>query len=54
VRRQHRRKVVDISSDLERAGGTDPVESVDIVDLQRALRDLKAEELSLLALETDR
>lgn len=50
LRRQRRRTVVDISPDLERAGGTDPVDSVDIVDLQRALRGLKAEERSLLAL----
>ena len=50
LRRQRRRRVVDISGDLEARGGIDPIDSVDFVDLQKALRALKADELSLLAL----
>lgn len=50
MRRRRRERIVDISDDIGRAGGRDPVESLEVVDLQRALRGLKAEERSLLAL----
>jgi RNA polymerase sigma-70 factor (ECF subfamily) len=50
VRRRRRERVVDISEDIARADGGVPDESVDIVDLDRALRGLKAEERSLLAM----
>jgi len=50
MRRRRRERVVDISDDVGRTAGGDPVESVDVVDLQRALRGLKAEDLSLLAM----
>ena len=50
VRRRRRVTVVDISEDLDRPGGTDPIETVELVDLRRALRGLKVEERSLLAM----
>jgi RNA polymerase sigma-70 factor (ECF subfamily) len=50
VRRRLRERVVDISEDVARADGGDPVEFVDVVDLDRVLRGLKAEERSLLAM----
>jgi RNA polymerase sigma-70 factor, ECF subfamily len=50
IRRQRRSKVVDISADIDRPGGRDPEESVDLVDLRRSLRGLTAEERSLLAM----
>jgi RNA polymerase sigma-70 factor (ECF subfamily) len=50
IRRQRRVKVVDISEDIDRPGGREPEESVDLVDLRRSLRGLTAEERSLLAM----
>ena len=50
VRRRRRVTVVDISEDIDRPGGLDPVETVDLVDLRRSLRGLKVEERSLLAM----
>jgi RNA polymerase sigma-70 factor, ECF subfamily len=50
VRRRLRAPIVDVSSDLAHEGIRDPAEVVDVVDLQRALRDLKAEDRSLLAM----
>lgn len=50
IRRRRREKVVDISDAIAPAAGGDPLESLEVVDLQRALRRLKAEERSLLAM----
>ena len=50
VRRRRRVTVVDISEGIYRPGGVDPVETVDVVDLRRALRGLKVEDRSLLAM----
>jgi len=50
TRRQRRRPVTDISGDLDVAGGTDPGESLDLLDLRRALLELKTEDRLLLAL----
>jgi RNA polymerase sigma-70 factor (ECF subfamily) len=49
VRRRRRESVVDISEDLAPAGG-DPIESLTVVDLRLALRSLRPEERSLLAM----
>lgn len=48
-RRRRRRSIVDISDDIALAGG-DPGDSLEIVDLQRALRGLRPDERSLLAM----
>jgi len=50
VRRQRRSVVVDISTVAEQPGATDPAESIVVVDLTRALRGLKPDDRSLLAL----
>jgi RNA polymerase sigma factor (sigma-70 family) len=50
MRRRRRERVVDISDDVARAEGGRLDESADVVDLDRALRSLKAEERSLLAM----
>jgi RNA polymerase sigma-70 factor (ECF subfamily) len=50
LRRHSRDRVVAISDDLEPAGGPDPIEYLELVDLRRALRGLKAEERALLAM----
>jgi len=50
LRRQRRATIVDVSSEIARGGGRDPVEAVDIVDLQRALCGLRADDRSLLAM----
>jgi RNA polymerase sigma-70 factor (ECF subfamily) len=49
TRRQRRRPVTDISVELD-AGGADPAESLDVMDLRRALMGLTAEDRTLLAL----
>ena len=49
IRRRRRQPVIDISDDLARIGG-DPVESLEVVYLRRALRGLNPEERSLLAM----
>ena len=49
-RRDRSRPVVDISFALETAGSGDPGESADVVDLERALRNLDADDRQLLAL----
>ena len=49
VRRQHRRTVVEISAGVAERSG-DPGDGIDLLDLGRALRGLKPEERSLLAL----
>jgi RNA polymerase sigma-70 factor (ECF subfamily) len=51
VRRRRRDRVVDISEALAHADDQgDPIDSLDVVDLERALRGLKAEDRSLLAM----
>ena len=50
MRRRRRERVVDISDDIARAEGDQLDASADVVDLGRALRGLKPEERSLLAL----
>ena len=50
VRRRRRVTIVDLSDDVARADGADADESLDLVDLQRVLRGLKAEERGLLAM----
>lgn len=50
MRRRRRERVVDITEELSSAEVGDPVESLDVVDLQRALRSLRPDERSLLAL----
>lgn len=50
VRRRLRAPVVDVSPELTHEAARDPAESVDVVDLQRALRRLKADDRSLLAM----
>ncbi len=49
VRRRRRDRVVDISDDIE-GPGSDPVETVALVDLRHVLRGLKVEDRSLLAM----
>lgn len=50
VRRRLRAPIVDVSPELTHEAVRDPAEVVDVVDLQRALRGLKAEDRSLLAM----
>jgi RNA polymerase sigma factor (sigma-70 family) len=50
VRRRRRERVVDISDDVARAEGLDMDGTVDVVDLDRVLRGLTADERSLLAM----
>ena len=49
VRRQHRRTIVEISAGVDDRSG-DPGDGIGLLDLGRALRGLKPEERSLLAL----
>ncbi len=48
--RGRRRRVVDISEAVARAEGLDPIESLEVIDLQAALRRLRADERRLLAM----
>jgi RNA polymerase sigma-70 factor, ECF subfamily len=50
VRRRRRAPVVDVSSELTHRDESDPAESLTLVDLQRVLRGLSAEDRSLLAM----
>jgi RNA polymerase sigma-70 factor (ECF subfamily) len=50
VRRRRRERVMDISDEIDPSGGTDPGESLEIVDLERALLALKPEDRVLLAM----
>lgn len=50
LRRQRTRVVVDLSPDLDPSAGGDPADAVGVVDLDRALRRLKPDERTLLAL----
>jgi RNA polymerase sigma-70 factor (ECF subfamily) len=49
-RRQRRTTVVDISGEVARVEGDDPIESLELVDLQLAMRGLRPDERSLLAM----
>ena len=50
LRRQHRRRVVEIASVVESDGGGDPSDRISTVDLARVLRSLDPHERTLLAL----
>ena len=50
IRRRRRAVVVDLSSVVDQQGGDDPADGIGVVDLARALRGLKPEDRSLLAL----
>ncbi len=50
IRRRRRAMIVDLSDETAGVGGRDPVETVDIVDLQRVLRGLRPEDRTLLAM----
>jgi RNA polymerase sigma-70 factor (ECF subfamily) len=50
VRRRRRAPIVDISEDIMRAGANDLDETLDVVDLGRALRGLRPDDRTLLAL----
>jgi RNA polymerase sigma-70 factor (ECF subfamily) len=50
VRRRRTIHVVDVSEAFEVVGGDDPASTIGLVDLQRALRGISAEDRSLLAL----
>ena len=50
LQRGRRRPVVDLSASLDRHADGDPADVIGLVDLERALRRLKPEERSLIAL----
>jgi RNA polymerase sigma factor (sigma-70 family) len=50
IRRHRRMTVVDISEAIDRTGAGDPIESLAVVDLELALRGLKPEDRTLLAM----
>lgn len=50
VRRRRTIRVVDVSEAFEAVGGADPADAIGVVDLQRALRGLSADDRALLAL----
>ena len=50
VRQQRRRTVVEVSAAPDEGAGRDPADFIGVVDLGRALRKLKPDERSLLAL----
>ena len=50
LRRGRRRPIVDLSASLDRRGNGDPADTIGLVDLERALRRLKPDERSLIAL----
>ena len=50
LRRQRRRPVVDISDALDHGAGGDPADTIDLVDLQRALSRVSPDDRRLLAL----
>ena len=50
VRRRRTIRVVDVSEAFGVVGGDDPASTIGLVDLQRALRGISAEDRSLLAL----
>ena len=50
VRRTRRATVVDLSAASELRGGDDPADFIRVIDLERALRDIKADDRALIAL----
>ncbi len=50
LRRGRRRPVIDLSGSFDRRGEGDPADAIGLVDLERALRRLKPDERSLIAL----
>jgi RNA polymerase sigma-70 factor, ECF subfamily len=50
IRRQQRHRVVDLSDAMDHNVGGDPADTIDLVDLRRALAHLTPEDRSLLAL----
>ncbi len=50
IRRQRRRPVIDISETVQVDAGGDPADTIGLVDLQRALAQLKPDDRRLLAL----
>jgi len=50
VRRARRQPVVDLSAARDRPAGGDPADTIDLVDLERALRRLGPDDRSLIAL----
>ena len=50
VRRGRRVTIIDVSDALDQVGAGDPGDNITVVDLQRALRGLKPDDRSLLAL----
>lgn len=50
LRRTRRRPVVDLSDAIDHHAGGDPADAIDLVDLQRAVAHLKADDRRLLAL----
>jgi RNA polymerase sigma factor (sigma-70 family) len=50
IRRRRRERVADISGELDASGGTDPAETLDVLDLKRALLALTPEDRILLAM----
>ena len=49
-RRERRASVVDISHAMDKTGAADPADDINVVDLERALRSLGADDRRLLAL----
>ena len=50
VRRNRRATVVDLSAAIDRRGDGDPADAIRVIDLERALRDIKPDDRTLLAL----
>jgi len=50
LRRGRRHQIVDLSVALDRQGDGDPADTIGLVDLERALRGLKPDDRSLIAL----
>jgi RNA polymerase sigma factor (sigma-70 family) len=50
IRRSRRTTIVDISEAIDRTGAGDPIESLAVVDLELALRGLKPDDRTLLAM----
>jgi RNA polymerase sigma-70 factor (ECF subfamily) len=50
VRRSRRATVVNLSAALDRRGDGDPADAIRVIDLERALREIKADDRLLLAL----
>ena len=50
LRRRRREPIVDISAEIGGRTGGDPADSIELLDLRRALRTLRADERALLAM----